>query len=184
MLSAWCGRFQSKRFVTNLRVCADLTMAGLSMGSRSSRELLRNFSSGFRAPHLGGSSSPPQNPVESSLALQLVHGVFAPDAQAALHPAETMRQLNRLLRYLKPYWLHILASVLAMALVGVLEAFRLLLIGPIFDRVLNPSSHGRDLPSVPHAHHQPADPVGLVRSRSTFTTSGRWWPSRWSPPRC
>ncbi len=57
-----------------------------------------------------------------------------------------MRQLNRLLRYLKPYWLHILASVLAMALVGVLEAFRLLLIGPIFDRVLNPSSHGRDLP--------------------------------------
>ncbi len=57
-----------------------------------------------------------------------------------------MRQLNRLLRYLRPYWLHILASVLAMALVGVLEAFRLLLIGPIFDRVLNPSSHGRDLP--------------------------------------
>jgi ATP-binding cassette, subfamily B, bacterial MsbA len=43
-----------------------------------------------------------------------------------------MRELNRLLRYLRPFWFYILASVLAMALVGVLEAFRLLLIGPIF----------------------------------------------------
>ncbi len=57
-----------------------------------------------------------------------------------------MRELSRLLRYLKPYWLHIVASVLAMALVGLMEGFRLLLIGPIFDRVLNPSSQSRDLP--------------------------------------
>ena len=57
-----------------------------------------------------------------------------------------MRELSRLLRYLKPFWFHILASVLAMALVGLLEGFRLLLIGPIFDRVLNPSSHSRELP--------------------------------------
>ena len=33
-----------------------------------------------------------------------------------------------------------------MALVGLFDAFRLLLIGPIFDRVLNPSSQSRDLP--------------------------------------
>lgn len=57
-----------------------------------------------------------------------------------------MRELNRLLRYLRPFWFYILASVLAMAMVGLLEGFRLLLIGPIFDRVLNPSSHSRDLP--------------------------------------
>ncbi len=35
-----------------------------------------------------------------------------------------------------------------MALVGLFDAFRLLLIGPIFDRVLNPSSHGHELPLI------------------------------------
>ncbi len=57
-----------------------------------------------------------------------------------------MRELNRLLRYLRPYWFHVVASVVAMALVGMLEGFRLLLIGPIFDKVLNPSSTSRNLP--------------------------------------
>jgi subfamily B ATP-binding cassette protein MsbA len=57
-----------------------------------------------------------------------------------------MRQLNRLLRYFKPYWLHMLAAVVSMALVGLLDAFRLLLIGPIFDLVLNPSSKSHSLP--------------------------------------
>ncbi len=57
-----------------------------------------------------------------------------------------MRQLNRLLRYFKPYWFHMLAAVVSMALVGLLDAFRLLLIGPIFDRVLNPSSQAHTLP--------------------------------------
>lgn len=57
-----------------------------------------------------------------------------------------MRQLNRLLRYVRPYWFYLLASVISMALVGLFDAFRLLLIGPIFDRVLNPSTQSRDLP--------------------------------------
>ena len=57
-----------------------------------------------------------------------------------------MRQLHRLLRYVRPYWFYVAASVLSMALVGLFDAFRLLLIGPIFDRVLNPSSQSRDLP--------------------------------------
>ena len=57
-----------------------------------------------------------------------------------------MRQLSRLLRYFKPYWLHMLAAVVSMALVGLLDAFRLLLIGPIFDLVLNPSSKSHSLP--------------------------------------
>ena len=51
-----------------------------------------------------------------------------------------MRHSNRILRYFKPYWFYVVASVMSMALVGLLDAFRLLLIGPIFDRVLNPAS--------------------------------------------
>src|SRR3989441_4503140 len=54
-----------------------------------------------------------------------------------------MRQLTRLLRYVAPYWWQLLSSVLLMAAVGLLEAFRVLLIGPIFDQVLNPSSPSR-----------------------------------------
>ena len=60
-----------------------------------------------------------------------------------------MGRLNRLLRYFKPYWLYLLASVISMALVGLLDAFRLLLIGPVLDKVLNPASQGRNLPLLP-----------------------------------
>ena len=55
------------------------------------------------------------------------------------------RQLSRLLRYVLPYWWQFLASVVLMAVVGLLDAFRVLLIGPIFDRVLNPGSQGRTI---------------------------------------
>jgi subfamily B ATP-binding cassette protein MsbA len=51
-----------------------------------------------------------------------------------------MRQLTRLLRFVLPYWWQFLASVTLMAVVGLLDAFRVLLIGPIFDRVLNPGT--------------------------------------------
>ena len=56
-----------------------------------------------------------------------------------------MRQLTRLLRYVIPYWWQLLSSILLMAFVGLLDAFRVLLIGPIFDRVLNPASQGREI---------------------------------------
>jgi subfamily B ATP-binding cassette protein MsbA len=56
-----------------------------------------------------------------------------------------MRQLGRLLRYVRPYWLHLGASVVLMALVGLLDAFRLLLIGPMLDRVLNPASGSENI---------------------------------------
>jgi len=56
-----------------------------------------------------------------------------------------MRQLTRLIRYVAPYWWQLLGSVLLMAAVGLLDAFRVLLIGPIFDRVLNPASPSRDI---------------------------------------
>jgi len=56
-----------------------------------------------------------------------------------------MRQLSRLFRYVAPYWWQLVSSVLLMAAVGLLDAFRVLLIGPIFDRVLNPSSQSHNI---------------------------------------
>jgi len=56
-----------------------------------------------------------------------------------------MRQLTRLVRYVGPYWWQLLFSVLLMALVGLLDAFRVLLVGPVLDRVLNPSSGSNDI---------------------------------------
>ncbi|HXM11910.1 MAG TPA: ABC transporter ATP-binding protein [Terriglobales bacterium] len=60
-------------------------------------------------------------------------------------PAKT-RPLTRLLRYVLPYWWPFLASVTLMALVGLLDAGRVLLIGPIFDRVLNPGAQTKTIP--------------------------------------
>jgi subfamily B ATP-binding cassette protein MsbA len=51
-----------------------------------------------------------------------------------------MRELARLLRYSRPYIPHLTASVVLMACVGAAQALTALLIGPIFDRVLNPAS--------------------------------------------
>jgi ATP-binding cassette, subfamily B, bacterial MsbA len=59
-----------------------------------------------------------------------------------------MRRLNRLLKYVRPYSFYLLGSVISMALVGLFDAFRLLLIGPIFDRVLNPASQAHNLPLI------------------------------------
>jgi subfamily B ATP-binding cassette protein MsbA len=66
-----------------------------------------------------------------------------------------MRQLTRLIRYALPYWWQILGSVALMAMVGVLDAFKFLLIRPIFDRVLNPSTGSKDIQLfvIPVTHH-------------------------------
>jgi subfamily B ATP-binding cassette protein MsbA len=56
-----------------------------------------------------------------------------------------MRQLTRLVRYALPYWWQILSSVVLMALVGALDAFKYLLIRPVFDRVLNPATGSKDI---------------------------------------
>ena len=60
-----------------------------------------------------------------------------------------MRRIVRLLGYLRPYALFSLCSVLLMAVVGAMAALRLLLIKPIFDRVLQPDSPPEDLLRVP-----------------------------------
>src|SRR5580658_6439349 len=65
-------------------------------------------------------------------------------AKSAEKP-ENPRPLTRLLRYVLPYWWPLLASVTLMALVGLLDAGRVLLIGPIFDRVLNPGSQTKTI---------------------------------------
>ena len=61
-----------------------------------------------------------------------------------LAPAKS-RPLLRLLRYVVPYSGPFLASVGLMALVGLLDAGRVLLIRPIFDRVLNPGSQEKTI---------------------------------------
>jgi subfamily B ATP-binding cassette protein MsbA len=75
-------------------------------------------------------------------------------AEAAPAPAQSSsRNFARLLRYVRPYWPALTGSVLLMALVGALEAFRILLIGPILSRVLHPDVASRELslPGVPFA---------------------------------
>ncbi|MBV9670002.1 MAG: ABC transporter ATP-binding protein, partial [Acidobacteriales bacterium] len=65
-----------------------------------------------------------------------------------------MQRLLRLLRYLLPYSAQALLAVVLLAAVGLLDAFRLLLIGPVFDRVLNPHSPDTSVSlfKIPHQH--------------------------------
>ncbi|MGC2636249.1 MAG: ABC transporter ATP-binding protein [Acidobacteriaceae bacterium] len=53
-----------------------------------------------------------------------------------------MKRIGRLVYYARRYWLQALAAVVLAAGVGLLDAFRVLLIGPIFDNVLNPGARG------------------------------------------
>ena len=56
-----------------------------------------------------------------------------------------MRQLIRLVRYVFPFMLQLLPGVLLLAAVGFLEAFRLILLKPVLDRVLNPASGSENI---------------------------------------
>ncbi len=51
-----------------------------------------------------------------------------------------MRRIWRLLLYVRPYILYSLVSVVLMAVVGAMAAFRILLVKPIFDNVLSPDA--------------------------------------------
>jgi len=51
-----------------------------------------------------------------------------------------VKELSRLLRYSVPYTGHLLASIVLMACVGAAQALTVLLIIPVFDRVLDPKS--------------------------------------------
>ena len=79
-----------------------------------------------------------------------------------------MKRLWRLLYYARRYWLQALSAVVLAAGVGMLDAFRVLLIGPIFDNVLQPGrsdrareadhAAGRDGQAL--AHHRDAAGAG------------------------
>jgi subfamily B ATP-binding cassette protein MsbA len=73
------------------------------------------------------------------MATSTVAGAKSEATPATPHP------LTRLLRYVLPYWWPFLASVALMAMVGLLDAGRVLLIRPIFDRVLNPGSQEKTI---------------------------------------
>jgi ATP-binding cassette, subfamily B, bacterial MsbA len=54
-----------------------------------------------------------------------------------------MQQLKRLLVHLRPYLPHFSFAIVLNLVVGAMDAFRILLLGPIVDKVLNPGSPGR-----------------------------------------
>jgi subfamily B ATP-binding cassette protein MsbA len=56
-----------------------------------------------------------------------------------------MRQLTRLIRFVLPFLWQLLPGVLLLAGVGFLEAFRLILLKPVLDRVLNPASGSENI---------------------------------------
>lgn len=56
-----------------------------------------------------------------------------------------MNDLRRLLGFVKPYWSPLILSVILMAIAGAAHAMMAVLIGPIFDRVLDPSSPERPI---------------------------------------
>ncbi len=72
--------------------------------------------------------------------------VAAPKSTGTPVEQRSPRPIARLLRYVLPYWWQVLASVTLMAMVGLLDAGRVLLIGPIFDRVLNPGAPTKTIP--------------------------------------
>jgi len=60
-----------------------------------------------------------------------------------------MMRFWRLLCYARRYWIQVVSAVVLAAGVGLFDAFRVLLIGPIFDNVLHPeaaTSHARQTP--------------------------------------
>ena len=106
-----------------------------------------------------------------------------------------MQELRRLLSHLRPYSLQFSVSVLLMAAVGALGAFPVLLLGPIVDKVLNPSSPGQalrlfQLPGshrwiylqqfIPRYWHNPLSVVAaaLIGGR----TAPRWPPAGFALP--
>ncbi len=65
-----------------------------------------------------------------------------------------MKNVLRLLRYGLPYVLHVLPGVLLLAMVGLLDNFRVLLFQPILDRVLDPkAAEGPILLGIPKSQY-------------------------------
>ncbi|HEX4156460.1 MAG TPA: ABC transporter ATP-binding protein [Acidobacteriaceae bacterium] len=67
-----------------------------------------------------------------------------------------MKRIGRLLRYMRPYLLYSFLSVVLAAVVGAMQAFRILLIKPIIDNVLSPAASPDKVLVfvIPHTHHR------------------------------
>jgi subfamily B ATP-binding cassette protein MsbA len=61
---------------------------------------------------------------------------------------DTVHEVWRLLRYVRPYGARLIAGVAALAVVGIAEGLVALMITPLFDRILNPSNLDPRLPLV------------------------------------
>jgi len=83
-----------------------------------------------------------------------------------------MRQLTRLLRYVLPFLPQLIPGVVLLAMVGFLEAFRLVLLKPVLDRVLVPTTGSERilLFTVPWNHH----PVFLHRFIPSYLLGDAW----------
>jgi len=61
-----------------------------------------------------------------------------------------MKRFFRLVRYDAPYWFQSLAGVLLLAVVGILDPVRVLILGPILSTVLDPSAKADKIPLFPN----------------------------------
>jgi subfamily B ATP-binding cassette protein MsbA len=61
-----------------------------------------------------------------------------------------MKRFFRLARYVAPYWFQSLLGVVLLAGVGMLEALRLLILGPVLSMVLNPAVKAEKIPLFPN----------------------------------
>ena len=68
-----------------------------------------------------------------------------------------MRRIGRLLHYMRPYTAQVMVSVLLMAVVGAMAAFRVLLIKPILDNVLSPASSPAQVLVFPYRGNETPD---------------------------
>jgi subfamily B ATP-binding cassette protein MsbA len=60
-----------------------------------------------------------------------------------------MKRFFRLAGYVAPYWVQSLAGVILLAAVGLLEALRVLILGPVLNAVLNPAIKAESIPLFP-----------------------------------
>lgn len=77
-----------------------------------------------------------------------------------------MRQLMRLVRYVLPFLMQLLPGVFLLAGVGFLEAFRLMLLKPVLDRVLNPASGSENI--ILFTNPQTGNPIYLQQFVPTY----------------
>src|SRR5580700_11362020 len=89
-----------------------------------------------------GASRPARIQYGDGLPHPISAGLFGPESTRGVRRAGRagMRNFLRLLRYGLPYTLEWLPGVVLSAIVGLLDAFRVLLLQPIFDQVLRPDA--------------------------------------------